>query len=351
MFKKRVRSEPGTSAGGTEARESKSAKSSARNSTVRQAAPAAKPMVKGAPATPKALPPGFKIPEPRTASAPERPRTPESRTASTAEKPEIKAATPRLPQGKLPQGKLPEPKVPEAKASPPAESPKAPETKPAQIREPREASAPAAAGAQEARILSQMEKRMAEMEDRMARAVELFEKRLTTLAAEAELAATQKAAPGVARAAGVEEREAAAGEVEDVTAAFRRAMSEAIDHKIEELIAPIAGLYHRLKDEEKTLRSDPRGMKHSDVEALIEETASELEKILRLIGGGFITPQVGEYYDPLIHLAVGEAQAQGGTVGVVAQVLRPGYKSGRGRVVLPARVLVGGRSAHGTARN
>ena len=98
-----------------------------------------------------------------------------------------------------------------------------------------------------------------------------------------------------------------------------------------------------LKDELKALREEPDLPTREYLQEFLTESLQKMGRILQDLGGGFISPQVGEPYDPVIHLAVGETEVPGAEEGTVAGVVRPGYKSSRGRVVLPARVLVGKR--------
>jgi molecular chaperone GrpE (heat shock protein) len=170
---------------------------------------------------------------------------------------------------------------------------------------------------------------LGEIEQRIQQALEGLEKRLEGLPAQTRGAPEQPSAMD--------------GDIDDVTASFRRALSEALDRKLEELMAPVISLRHLLADEARALAEDPAGQDPGTLREVLHDAVSKLEKILRGLGGTFIHPEVGEFYDPLIHLAVGEAPAPGEEDGVVAEVVQPGYRSGRGRVVLPARVLVGRR--------
>ncbi|MGQ9590115.1 MAG: nucleotide exchange factor GrpE [Planctomycetota bacterium] len=190
---------------------------------------------------------------------------------------------------------------------------------------------------------------VAEVETRIARGVEHLEAKLGEVSKSVReilargLASLAPPAPPPPKA------EAPPGpppaELEDLTASVRRAMAEAIDRKLEEVIGPAVSLYNRLRDEERALAKDPSSLNVREARKVLAEAASELEKILRVLGGEFIRPKLGEFYDPLIHLAVGEAKsarpgAGRGETAVVADVVTAGYRSARGKVVCPARVLV-----------
>lgn len=190
---------------------------------------------------------------------------------------------------------------------------------------------------------------VAEVEKRIARGVEHLEAKLGEVSKSVRETLARGLASLAPPAPPPPKAEAPPGpppaELEDLTASVRRAMAEAIDRKLEEVIGPAVALYNRLRDEERALAKDPSSLNVREARAVLAEAASELEKILRVLGGEFIRPQLGEFYDPLIHLAVGEAKgakpgAGRGETAVVADVVTAGYRSARGKVVCPARVLV-----------
>jgi hypothetical protein len=131
-------------------------------------------------------------------------------------------------------------------------------------------------------------------------------------------------------------------DIDETAKAFGRAVADVVDRRLEEVLAPVAALYQRLQEEARAFAgaAPPTG---EELKAVIEDSVADLRKILKSLGGDFIVPQAGEPYDPLIHLAVGETSVPGAEEGMIAGVVRPGYRSGRGRVVLPARVLVARR--------
>jgi len=150
-------------------------------------------------------------------------------------------------------------------------------------------------------------------------------------------------APPPARPSPAQSRSDESEEVGEVAKVFNRSLSDLVDRKVEEIMPAVAALYHRFEDELAALRADPDPPSREDLQDFLTDAAQVLGRLLQALGGAFIAPQVGEPYDPLIHLAVGEAEVDGADESMVAGVVRPGYKSGRGRVVLPARVLVGKR--------
>jgi hypothetical protein len=238
----------------------------------------------------------------------------------------------------------------ESKALPTAKT--AAESKPVAVADSQATTEPKAAAAEARKLL--------EAESRMLRALELLEQRIGAIQpqpppqiepithAPKAMRATLVAHDTLATRATPIPQEAqppceATGAMEVVTTSFRRSMSEAIERRLEEIILPLAGLCHKLKEEARHLTESHERADFNEVNSVLADSVSELESLLRSLGGAFIAPQVGEPYDPLIHVAVGASTSGEAETNVVTKVLRPGYKSGRGRVVMPARVLVGRR--------
>jgi hypothetical protein len=136
-------------------------------------------------------------------------------------------------------------------------------------------------------------------------------------------------------------RHPGAAGLDDLASTFARVAGEAVDRRLEDVLPAVAGLHDRLSSETRAMARDPEPPAREDLEALLGDVVSELSRVLRTLGGQFIVPEVGEPYDPLIHVAVGESPGGGPGTGLVAGVVRAGYRSARGRVVLPARVLLG----------
>jgi len=113
------------------------------------------------------------------------------------------------------------------------------------------------------------------------------------------------------------------------------------DGRIDEALPCVAGLCCRLDEESRALSRDPEPPAAEDVQAILADAAGILRRVLGILGGEPVTPEVGDAYDPQVHLAVGEKPCSSAVEGRVLRVLRPGYRSGRGDVVLPARVLIG----------
>jgi len=168
-------------------------------------------------------------------------------------------------------------------------------------------------------ILEQSLRRLEEDEGRLREAIEDLRRLLET-------------APSPTRAA------SAADALDETAKTFSRAVNDVVDRRTEEVIARIAPIHQMLREEALALSETAR--EPDAVRGVLEEAIGGLARALESLGGGFIAPEVGEPYDPLIHLAVSEISIPGSEEGRIARVVRPGYRSPRGRVVLPARVLV-----------
>lgn len=247
-----------------------------------------------------------------------------------------------------PAAKPEAPTKPEPRAKPEAPKPLAAEAAPAAPTAAK-VGGPKAEAPKPSLTLEQPASLVAELEKRIARGVEHLEAKLGEVSQSVREVLARSLASLAPPAAPPPKAQAPSGpppaELEDLTASVRRAMAEAIDRKLEEAIGPAVSLYNRLREEERALAKDPSSSSAREARTVLAEAASELEKILRILGGEFIRPKAGEFYDPLIHLAVGEAKgakpgAGRGETAVVADVVTAGYRSARGKVVCPARVLV-----------
>ncbi len=297
-----------------------------------ESAPAAKGAAESKAAAPEPKPKA----EPRAAEKPARPsaeaQRPRRKAAATT--PSAAAATtPAAPSATAAAEARPAPAqaVSSAPAEPaaPAAAPETPPTLPSEA--PRSAEAVLA-------LVSEVEKWV-------ARGMERLENKLVEVSKSVRDLLARGAPPPAPPKERPRAETAPAAELDDLAASVRRAMSEALDRKLEEVIAPTLSLYNRLRDEERALEKEPSSFDAKETRSVLGEAAAELEKILRLLGGDFIRPKAGEFYDPLIHLAVGEAQAKPGSARseatVIVEVVSPGYKSARGKVICPAKVIVG----------
>lgn len=122
------------------------------------------------------------------------------------------------------------------------------------------------------------------------------------------------------------------------TATFQRLIAEVVDEQLAELLPPLIDVRNRLA--QRAANAGPDG--ESDTE-LLRNAAQVLDHVLTTAGTQVFEARPGETYDPLIHLAVGETTHPHLPDGAVGEVLLPGYRSARGKVLAPAKVKVNRR--------
>jgi hypothetical protein len=118
------------------------------------------------------------------------------------------------------------------------------------------------------------------------------------------------------------------------TAMFHRLVSEVLDDQLAEMLPPLIELRGDLscEAEEPQQTGTDAGICRRGVEIL--------DHVLKLAGVQKYEPRVGEAFDSLIHLGVGESRREDLPDGTVAESLQPGYRSSRGKVLVPARVKI-----------
>jgi hypothetical protein len=121
------------------------------------------------------------------------------------------------------------------------------------------------------------------------------------------------------------------------TAMFHRLVSELLDDQLAEILPPLISLRGELTcaANEPTPGTDDAGTCRRGVEIL--------DHVLKLAGVAAYEPRIGETFDPLIHMGVGESHRQDLADGAVADSLQPGFRSARGKVLTPAKVMVNRR--------
>ena len=130
-----------------------------------------------------------------------------------------------------------------------------------------------------------------------------------------------------------------APELDQALIAIRRVIGEVLDHALEQVMGPLVGIRLALS---RALQS-AGASSGPDGDALgraVESSAEELDRVLLRLGAESFRPVRGEYFDPLIHREAGETRQEGLEPGAIAEVLHPGFKTGRGRVIMPAAVTV-----------
>lgn len=119
------------------------------------------------------------------------------------------------------------------------------------------------------------------------------------------------------------------------TAAFQRLVAGVVDEQLAEMLPPLVDL----RNEMARLGANGRT---ADA-AFYQHCSQTLDHVLALAGAEFYEAREGEPFDPLIHTAVGEAYRIDLPAGTVAVALQPGFRSARGKVLVPAKVQVNRR--------
>ncbi len=118
------------------------------------------------------------------------------------------------------------------------------------------------------------------------------------------------------------------------TASFQRLVAEVVEDQLAEMLPPLITMRNELA------QYAGNGEDEGEVYSRGRDT---LDHVLELAGVQRYEARIGEEVDPLIHLAVGEASRDDLADGAVAQALQPGFRSARGKVLVPARVRVNRR--------
>jgi len=122
------------------------------------------------------------------------------------------------------------------------------------------------------------------------------------------------------------------------TATFQRLIAEVVDEKLAEMLPPLISLRNEMDQ-----RANGRGSSDGTEEEFCRRGLAALDQILASAEVRRYDARVGEAFDPVIHLAVGETNRADLANGAVAESLQPGFRSSRGKVIVPARVKVNRR--------
>jgi molecular chaperone GrpE len=122
------------------------------------------------------------------------------------------------------------------------------------------------------------------------------------------------------------------------TATFQRLVSEVVDDQLSEMLPPIVNLRNEFAQQAAVANADDA--MGAD---FCRHAAETMDHVLATAGVRAFEAREGEAYDPLIHLAMGEGYRADLPDGVVAEVLQPGFRSSRGKVIVSAKVKVNRR--------
>lgn len=122
--------------------------------------------------------------------------------------------------------------------------------------------------------------------------------------------------------------------LERATATFQRLIADIVEDQHAELLPPLIALREEMAQ---------RAGEGQDGDDFFMRGMQTLDHVLALVEVQAFEPRIGEPFDSLIHLAVGESRNVELAEGVVAEVVRQGRRTARGKIVAPARVLVNRR--------
>jgi len=122
------------------------------------------------------------------------------------------------------------------------------------------------------------------------------------------------------------------------TATLQRLVAEVVEEQLIEMLPPLVDLRN-----EMTQRINGDSPEASGEADLCQRGSQMLDHVLTLAGARVYEARPGEVFDPLIHLATGESHRSDLGDGVVAEPIQPGFRSARGKVIVPAKVKVNRR--------
>lgn len=121
------------------------------------------------------------------------------------------------------------------------------------------------------------------------------------------------------------------------TATFQRLVGEVLDEHLAEILPTLVGVRTEVAD-----RANEGGGARVDGGSLRRWTEM-LDQTLAVAKVVCYDARPGEAFDPLIHLAVGETHRGDLADGAVGEFIQPGFRTARGKVIVPARVKVNRR--------
>ena len=118
------------------------------------------------------------------------------------------------------------------------------------------------------------------------------------------------------------------------TATFQRIVAEVVDDQLSEMLPPLIALRNELAQRADAAAGDGE---------FACRGCEMLDHVLKIAGAQRYEARPGETLDPVIHLAVGETSRGDLPAGVVAETVQSGFRTARGKVIVPAKVRVNRR--------
>jgi hypothetical protein len=129
--------------------------------------------------------------------------------------------------------------------------------------------------------------------------------------------------------------------IDRATAMFQRLVADVLDDKLTEILPTLVALRGEMN--QRAGRAASSGSGPPGDGDFFERGTAMLDQVLSTLEARPFEPRVGDPFDPLIHLAVGETHRDDLRDGVLAEVLQPGFRTARGKVIVAARVKVNRR--------
>jgi hypothetical protein len=132
--------------------------------------------------------------------------------------------------------------------------------------------------------------------------------------------------------------------IDRATAMFQRLVTEVLDDKLAEILPTLVALRSEMNQRaQPSTSSTSASLNQPGNGDFFERGTAMLDQILSTLEVHPFEPRIGDPFDPLIHLAVGQSSRDDLGDGTLAEVLQPGFRTARGKVIVAARVKVNRR--------
>ncbi|HPD31632.1 MAG TPA: nucleotide exchange factor GrpE [Phycisphaerae bacterium] len=132
--------------------------------------------------------------------------------------------------------------------------------------------------------------------------------------------------------------------IDRATAMFQRLVAEVLDDKLAEVLPTLVALRSEMNQRARLVGSSASTESTPPTDGdFFERGTAMLDQVLNTLEVRSFEPRIGDPFDPLIHLAVGQTSRNDLAEGVLAEILQPGFRTARGKVIVPARVKVNRR--------
>lgn len=128
-----------------------------------------------------------------------------------------------------------------------------------------------------------------------------------------------------------------AAPLDRASAAFRRLIADVVDHQFAEILPPLVALRNEIAG---NCADSNASEGERELRTRVLET---LDHVFALAGIECYEARVGESFDSLIHLAVGEAHRSDLANGAIVEQFQPGFRFVNGRIISPAKVSLNRR--------